>query len=288
MQYKNAYLRGRIGPPVSLIFRGAAAAYSTRIPSESAYSGPLMRVRESAGNTEQDIYASSVADVYGNQWLDTTALLAFVGANNGFVTTWYDQSGGGNHMVQATAGSQPRIVLAGAVDLSNGKPAIWTTTSLSIAVNPAPFLITGNADRTLNGVQHRQSGTAGIIWSGVTSTAGSWGIDNSSVTLYAPYVIGTGDVTSTALATGTAHVITAIHKAGTSFGFANGAQRGTPNSTVLGTLATNGLGIGVRAVGGTVTTGFYSEVAYWPYGLSTSARQLLERSQGNAFGIIVA
>jgi len=38
---------------------------------------------------------------------------AFKGA--GFVETWYDQSGNGNDVVQATAGSQPKIVSAGSL-----------------------------------------------------------------------------------------------------------------------------------------------------------------------------
>ena len=44
---------------------------------------------------------------------------------NGFVPTWYDQSGNSDDAVQATAGSQPKIVLnGGIVRLNNGKPAI--------------------------------------------------------------------------------------------------------------------------------------------------------------------
>ena len=38
----------------------------------------------------------------------------------GFVETWYDQSGNSNDAVQATAGSQPKIVSAGALVADNG------------------------------------------------------------------------------------------------------------------------------------------------------------------------
>jgi len=45
-------------------------------------------------------------------------------ARNGFVETLYDQSGNGDDMTQATAGSQPAIVQnGGQVKLENGKPA---------------------------------------------------------------------------------------------------------------------------------------------------------------------
>jgi len=43
---------------------------------------------------------------------------------NGFVTTWYDQSGNSNDAVQNTATSQPKIVDAGVLVEENGKPAI--------------------------------------------------------------------------------------------------------------------------------------------------------------------
>jgi hypothetical protein len=54
--------------------------------------------------------------------LDTAALLAFVGAGNGFVTTWYDQSGNGRNATQTTAGQQPQIVSNGVIETQNGRP----------------------------------------------------------------------------------------------------------------------------------------------------------------------
>jgi hypothetical protein len=59
--------------------------------------------------------------------LDTAALLAFTGTgalNNGFVTTWYDQSGNGRNATQTTALNQPQIVSGGNVILKNGKPTL--------------------------------------------------------------------------------------------------------------------------------------------------------------------
>jgi hypothetical protein len=59
--------------------------------------------------------------------LDTTALLAFTGTgalNNGFVTTFYDQSGNSKNASQGNALSQPQIVNAGSLLLENSKPII--------------------------------------------------------------------------------------------------------------------------------------------------------------------
>lgn len=94
---------------------GATTAYSLRYVSNS-YSGPVVRVREDSGNTEQDFTPTQITD---------GTLATFVGAgNNGFVTTWYDQSGNGKNATQTTAVSQPKIVNAGALITENGKPAI--------------------------------------------------------------------------------------------------------------------------------------------------------------------
>jgi PKD repeat protein len=101
------------------VYPNAAAAYSLRL-IRGAYTGSAIRVRRSNDNTEQDIG-------FVNNVLDTAALLSFVGANNGFVVTWYDQSGNGQNATQSTQANQPQIVSSGVVELSGGLPALlWT------------------------------------------------------------------------------------------------------------------------------------------------------------------
>jgi len=110
---------GGAAPYVGILdtYTDAAAAYSVRL-LRSAYTGSAIRVRRSSDNTEQDIGFTAL----GN--LDESALTTFVGANNGFVTTWYDQSGNGRNATQSTAANQPRIVNAGTVEKTNGKPSL--------------------------------------------------------------------------------------------------------------------------------------------------------------------
>jgi len=79
--------------------------YSLRL-ERSAYGGSAIRVRRSSDNTEQDIG-------FASGFLDAASMLTFCGANDGFVTKFYDQSGGGNDLVQATSGNQPQIVGVG-------------------------------------------------------------------------------------------------------------------------------------------------------------------------------
>lgn len=99
----------------------------------SGYAGNCIRVRESGGNTEADIG-------FDGDWLDETALLAHCGSNDGYIVTWYDQSGNARNKTNATTTQQPRIVAAGVVDTVNGHPAAYYSTSadkwLTLASNP--------------------------------------------------------------------------------------------------------------------------------------------------------
>jgi hypothetical protein len=99
------------------LYPNAAAAYSVR-KLRSAYTGSAIRVRRSSDNTEQDIG-------FVNNVLDTSALASFCSSTNGFVTTWYDQSGNSRNATQTTAANQPQIVSSGSVVLDGGKPSIF-------------------------------------------------------------------------------------------------------------------------------------------------------------------
>jgi 3D (Asp-Asp-Asp) domain-containing protein len=102
-----SFMQSQSQPLLLDLYPGAAAAYSVR-KLRNAYAGSAIRVRRSSDNTEQDIGFSG-----GN--LDTTALTSFCSGTNGFVTTWYDQSGNGYNATQTTAASQPQIVSSGSV-----------------------------------------------------------------------------------------------------------------------------------------------------------------------------
>ena len=120
-------------------YSGAAAAYSLR-QLRSAYTGSAIRVRRSSDNTEQDIG-------FSNNELDTTSLASFCSGTDGYVTTWYDQSGNGNDATQTTAANQPQIVSSGSVITENGKPAVqFDGNNDSIST---PTLISGTTARTI-------------------------------------------------------------------------------------------------------------------------------------------
>ena len=96
------------------LYPGSAAAYSLR--SLSYYTTNVVRVRRDSDNAEQDFTAAEITN---------GTLEAFVGAgNNGYVVTWYDQSGNGNDATQTVAASQPKIIDNGIVITENGLPAV--------------------------------------------------------------------------------------------------------------------------------------------------------------------
>ena len=108
---RNTY----VVPPLLVYYPGASAAYSLRNLTENNIS--VVRVCRDNDNAEQDFTAAEVSD---------GTLTAWVGAgNNGFVRTWYDQSGNGNDATQATAASQPRIIDASSgLITKNGNAAL--------------------------------------------------------------------------------------------------------------------------------------------------------------------
>ena len=74
------------------------------------YTGPCLEVRRDSDDTTKDI--GFLVD--GS--LNVSQLLDFCGTGDGYVRTWYDQSGNGYDAVQTDTDLQPRIVNDGAVE----------------------------------------------------------------------------------------------------------------------------------------------------------------------------
>jgi hypothetical protein len=134
--------------PLLDTYSGAAAAYSLRL-LDSTYTGALVEVYN----------GSSYADIYSNVFgeLDTVALAAHCGSNDGFVSRWYDQSGNANHATQTTTANMPKIYdgTTGVITES-GKPSMDMSTGLCqlyynsvLLSQPLSFFMAGN-----NGTQN--------------------------------------------------------------------------------------------------------------------------------------
>lgn len=136
----NGIIASQIQSFVGLLdlYPSAAAAYSLR-KLRSAYTGNAIRVRRSSDNAEQNIGFTST----GN--LDTSSLTTFCGSGNGFVTTWYDQSGNSYNATQTTAANQPQIVNSGSVIIDSGKPRIEFNGTSHGLTNTTSDVIASNA-----------------------------------------------------------------------------------------------------------------------------------------------
>jgi hypothetical protein len=113
-------------------FPGAAVAYSLR-KLRTAYTGNCVRIRRSSDNAELDFG-------FVNNYVDTAAISTFCGAGNGFVVTWYDQSGNNiNNSVNTAA--FPQIYFSGSFVFRSGKIYIQFS-------NTAQLLLSSGITRT--------------------------------------------------------------------------------------------------------------------------------------------
>jgi len=145
---KRAGTWPKINIPTLDTYTGAAAAYSLRL-LRSAYSGAVVRVRRSSDNAESDFTHVGVIDGTLSAWVGA--------ANNGFVTTWYDQSGNGIHASNATNNSQPILVSSGALVQRNSKPAVNFARNVTLPTCLTATLSSTNENWTVASVCSIQS-----------------------------------------------------------------------------------------------------------------------------------
>jgi hypothetical protein len=161
-------------------YPNAAAAYSLR-KLRAAYTGNAIRVRRT-DLAESDIGFTAAGD------LDTTALLAFTGTgalNNGFVTTWYDQSGNGRDVIQTTAVSQPQIVISGSVILNNTKPSIQFGVSAQTQLVSSTFSQTAPIRAFVN-LKYNITSSQGFAFDGISvNQFRVWNEDSNTLAFFA-------------------------------------------------------------------------------------------------------
>jgi len=104
-------------------YPNASAAYSVRLLS-STYSGALVRIRkDTGGQPEKDFYPDANNELSLDSSDGGTTLGSWIGSNDGYVVTWYSQTGS-NDATQSSASAQPKIISGGALITDNGKAAI--------------------------------------------------------------------------------------------------------------------------------------------------------------------
>ena len=106
----------------------------------STYSGPIMNIRRSSDNATSDFYSDKQQTYLTTGANNTgTTYASWIGANTGYITNMYDQSGKGNHCGNTTSSAQPKL------SLYNGKYVMQyiraNATCLNITVPCGPNTI---------------------------------------------------------------------------------------------------------------------------------------------------
>jgi hypothetical protein len=130
----NAYFAPSYTGPLDIV-AGAVVAYGQRALSAAKRGSALYTIRRSSDNTTQSFSSDATTGA-----APTASITSFIGAGNGYVTTWNDQSGNGKDTTQSTTAQQPRWLSSA----NGGKPGF----SASSAANQ--FLAT-SATVPLNG-----------------------------------------------------------------------------------------------------------------------------------------
>jgi len=209
-------------------FGDAAVAYSLRRLS-SRYTGPVVQVRRSSDNAEDTFTAEQVA---------SGAMTAWVGAgNDGFIRTWFDQSGNARNVSQATAADQPKIVSSGTLHTLNAQPAIeYHSTAvvlqhqgLAFTSNPLSIFCVCRFDNNTGAFGVLDAATAQTFGSSTgfrfDSLGGNYRFGTLSTFTQAAYT-GNVQLLRAAFATAAARTI-----------FENGSQRATTTGNAVPTFA---------------------------------------------------
>ena len=248
-------------------YPGAAAAYSLRSLS-LAYGGSVVRVRRSSNNAEQDFTAAQVTD---------GTLTTFCGAGNGFVRTWYDQSGNGRNATQTTTGNQPQIVSNGTLLTEGSKPVLRfiAASNTYLTANSLASVYAG-ADQPLSSFAVLKG-----IRTNITEEIYAFGVTASGLTRYilirrnvtGQHRAVTNDGTTTVnLLSGTTNTNTYLHSnirpGSTLSTFVNGTVLAGIDaaSFSVGSVSLNEFDIGNWAQGGYTTPfdGSFFELIFYP------------------------
>jgi hypothetical protein len=205
-------------------------------------------------------------------------------SGDGFVTTWYDQSGNGRSAPQAAAANQPRIVNGGVVELKAGLPAIRL---LNSRLNITPI---SSANRYVGAVAsvltHADNGPV-VLHSGPPNAAGfmGWGSTGGMVR----FRIRLPDPGASFQYTNPINTNAVMAYVATGFAdikyYLNGTLRATDTAA---TSLRDVTGIGGDHAFQRVDDGTVQEVVVFASALTTADRQTLEQNQGEFYGITVA
>lgn len=255
-----------------------AGAFSVTRQLLASYSGYAIKVRRSGDNAETDIG-------FLNGSLNTASMTAFCvaggGTQHGYITTAYDQSGNGRHVVQATAANQPQIVSGGAVITLNSLPTMdfdgsndrLAVTGLSLGHNFSWYSV---FQLEANGVFPMICGLAdgySELVGNNTAGTGQWFKGGSTV-------IGAD------LLTGTTCQVSLHHSSATNLQpFRNGVSQGTAAAITTTPTLTSTFAIGARSGGSIPANMKFSEWIIYSERHDSTTRAAIDGNQSTFYSL---
>lgn len=267
-------------PPLLLdLYPGASAAYSTRKLDQN-YTGYALQIRRISDNATQDIG-------FVNNEFDSVAFQTFVSGTSGRVSIWYDQSGNGRNLTNATALEQPKLSIANnkyclTFESSNGTRLVSVPGTNAIAPSGIysafgvglPFSIVGTKI-----LFHQDQGIVRI---------GQWfrldGAVNNSLVFSNNNTTNTTD-TSSSTSAYSFNMLSLIRKASTAELWVNGFTNGstpTPGTPSYSAGNMGGLYVGRRTLG-EAYDGLSPEIVLYPADMTTD-RLAIETNIRNYYG----
>jgi len=218
-------------------------------PSNSHYyNGRIREIIIYAGATHGDqtdnrgAIEANIGETYS-----IAGIPAYANTVNGFVETWYDQSGNGNDATQLTAGSQPKIVsggslVAGGLEI-DGVDDFLSTSGISITQPISTFSV------------FTPSAAIGALYG-----ANNHSLFTSSTNLLVMNN-GTPLISTNSFSLGTENVVSAISNSALSESYVNGVEWASGNSGTNGISGT--LYVGRNTIGRTLD-GLITELIIYP------------------------
>ena len=255
------------------VVSGAKAFWGVRAYTYASIGSSAIRLRRDSDNAESDFVTLS------DGGLDLASIATFKGAANLFVTKLYDQTGGGIHIVQSTAGSQPDFVTAAGPNSLPAMQCVVTDNLVTSATQSqtAPWTVTGvfqSTDAT-NEQRFWSAGnmTAGINRGGVTDRFMIYDDTTDPVWRYDDGTTGT-----------TLHAVAYVFDTATPAIYDDGVALTVASNGAWSGQAIVGLTVGSPDFNGQGMIGYWMECGWWPSAFSAGQASSMHDNQHGYWG----
>jgi hypothetical protein len=244
----NTSSNGFANTPVVTLETNGWYRFSVTITSgvTSQLTGLRVSLRNASNATSYLGDGTSGAYVWGTQLSQTSTVKTYqktvaTAGGNGFVTTWYDQSGNSRNSTQTTAAYQPQIVSSGSLLLLNTKGSIefngitgkalsfanfpgatsYSITSVLSSIEQSQYtkLLSIGPDATTSGVWYTiNTGGTVLEWQSNDTGFGGNGYNNLS----GPFVVSNGRIIPDSMTT--QNLVTTVLSSSNAKMFRNGSE----------------------------------------------------------------